>query len=121
MNLHRRLSEVVHGLPDGSAVMLPVEAVHTWLADESAGTDGPLGDLTLTQVATATGRAVSTIRTWANSGKLPGAYKLNGRDWRIPSSALRAFLDAQANGAGAHPTLDDREADLSAWRSERAG
>ena len=38
---------------------------------------------------------MSTVRTWANSGKLEGAFRLNGRDWRVPASTLKKYLAGQ--------------------------
>lgn len=38
------------------------------------------------------GRAsASTIRTWCERGELAGAYKLHGREWRVPLSAIEAM------------------------------
>lgn len=119
MNIHERLTEAVRGLPDGAAVMLPVSAVRDWLADEPAGADGPLCDLTVEDVARELDRSTSTVRTWLAAGKVQGAYRLQGREWRVPRSALRQFLNEQGSTAQAHPGLDDRVADLGAWRKER--
>ena len=91
-----------------------------WLAKE-LDAEGPwapradvLTDLTLDEVANAIGRAVSTVRTWCNSGRLPGAYRLNGRDWRVPRSALEALR----NGKPGAVERAGRPADLAAWRRE---
>lgn len=80
----------------------------------------PAADLTCRQVADALGRDGSTIRSWVARGEFPGAYRLNGREWRIPPESLRSWQDAQRarptvslpNRAGAR-----RGQRLSSWRS----
>ena len=71
--------------------------------------------MTLDQVASEVGRAVSTIRTWCNSKRIDGAYRLNGRDWRIPQAALRKFLDAQGRGE-TQDQVRNGDADWDDWR-----
>ena len=78
------------------------------------------GDLTLDQVATEVHRAVSTVRTWCNGGRLQGAYRLNGRDWRIPQAALRKFLDRQGRGE-ARNEVPHGEGDWDDWKREGTG
>ena len=65
------------------------------LASAATPSAAPQGDLTVEQVAARYGRTAVTVRSWLGSGKFPGAYKLHGRDWRVPSDALRAFDEAQ--------------------------
>jgi hypothetical protein len=77
-------------------------------------------DLTCRQVADALGRDGSTIRAWAARGDFPGAYRLNGREWRIPPESLRAWQDAQRNGPpGPAPQVARGRPGLrlSSWRS----
>ena len=50
-------------------------------------------------------------------GDFAGAYKLHGKQWRIPASAVDAFQDHQRTVAG--PRRRDRGR-LSAWRSVRS-
>ena len=75
------------------------------------------GDMTLDQVASNVGRAVSTVRTWCNSARIVGAYRLNGRDWRVPQAALRKFLDAQGRGEDQHE-VQNGETDWNAWKED---
>lgn len=109
------LRDLLESLPTDA--LLPVGFILEELGVEQGGDVGPLGDLTLQQVAEATGRAVSTVRTWCNSGRLPGCYRLNGRDWRVPRAALEALRNGKPEPAADRPS---RPADLAAWRSERA-
>lgn len=102
--------------------MIPVESLRAALDEAEQGGDVPAEgsdgeDLTLEEAAERVHRAASTVRGWCNSGVLAGAYRLNGRDWRIPPAALRAYLDRQ--GERARTTAAPRRgkaADLGAWR-----
>lgn len=73
-------------------------------------------DQTVKQVAERFGRQASTVRTWAERGLLPGAYRLNGREWRIPSSAIAALQKSQAAAAPAE-RRDDAPPALGDWRN----
>jgi excisionase family DNA binding protein len=76
----------------------------------------PDRDLTVEELAEKVGRAVSTVRTWLIAGDLRG-YKLNGKSWRIPQSALRAYVDAQTTVSvpdDAGDEQDDENVDISA-------
>jgi excisionase family DNA binding protein len=68
-------------------------------------------DLTVAELATRFHRSASTVRDWCEHGRFEGAYKLNGRDWRIPLAALDAFLAAQRGEKDTSP--------LGAWRAVR--
>lgn len=116
MNLQDRLQRIASALPsDDSSVTLSRADILTLLGDEELDPCEPLHDLTVQQVADATGRAPSTVRGWLSSGALR-AYKLNSRDWRVPQAALRAYLTEQA--CEPRGSSGDGEAlDLSAWRT----
>lgn len=75
-------------------------------------------DLTVEEVAEETGRAGSTVRGWLIAGELRG-YKLNGRDWRVPRSALRDYLTGQTAGAQPETPPDTEDVDIGAWRKLR--
>jgi excisionase family DNA binding protein len=78
--------------------------------DALPGDDLP-GDLTVYEVAEHFRRAPSTIRGWLYQGNLRG-YKLNGRDWRVPRSAIAEFEQRQRE-----PEVEPFEdVDLSSWR-----
>src|SRR5438552_763978 len=67
-------------------------------------------DLTIRDLAQLFGKQPSTIRAWVERGDFPGAYKLHGKEWRVPVSAVEAFQDRQRRRAKSEPRL-------SAWRS----
>lgn len=67
-------------------------------------------DLTIDELASQFRKRPSTVRAWVERGDFPGAYKLHGKGWRIPSSAIEAFKDRQRRGTRGTSTL-------SAWRS----
>lgn len=82
--------------------------------DETAG----IG-LTVQEVADATDRAPSTVRTWCAEGRLPGAKRLRGREWRIPRSALKRLLEVDApERVETTERLKVPKGGLSAWRRE---
>ena len=104
-------------MPPGSSISLSREAVGRLLDGLSPPRGGAQNgsDLTLQEVAERVGRAPSTVRGWCASGRLIGGYRLNGRGWRIPLSALGAFLRAQEERS-AGPTMGGHN--LSAWRKD---
>jgi hypothetical protein len=63
-------------------------------------------DLTIPELARLFGKRPSTVRAWVERGDFPGAYKLNGREWRIPPPAVAAFRENQRRQNG-----------LSTWRT----
>ena len=116
-----RLRALHDALPSGGAIMLTREAIGEILgiaAAVPATESGQERDLTLDEAAEKVGRAVSTVRGWCASGELGGAYKLQGRDWRIPPAALQAFLRAQHEDKGTH-IPSGRKVDLGSWREVR--
>lgn len=93
--------------------------------------------LTVALVAEQLHRSASTVRGWCEAGRFAGAFKLEGRDWRIPVAAIDAFLADQraktsredAPRATIAPRADTGvpprrvrkgdAADLGAWRQAR--
>jgi excisionase family DNA binding protein len=113
MTLADRLRELAERLPLGGSLTLTRDGLLE-LAAASVGqmnqTPG-LADLTAAELAAQLHRSPSTIRDWCERGRFEAAYKLNGRDWRIPQAAVEAFLSEQrGNGPVAQ---------LGAWRSVR--
>lgn len=121
-----RAIRAIAGLPDGCAVIIPVGVLRAWVdADrpDAGDADGRrIADLTCAEAAAELGRRPSTVRTWCASGRIPGAYRLHGREWRIPRAGLRAYLDAQSAGRSRPASARHEErVDLSRWRSVGTG
>lgn len=76
-------------------------------------------DLTVAQLAARFGKSTSTIRTWLERGDFPGAYRLHGREWRVPATSIASMQQQQAE---AHKTPRTRASsarrttDISEWR-----
>src|SRR2546426_5067318 len=68
-------------------------------------------DLTIRDLAQLFGKRLSTVRAWVERGDFPGAYKLHGKEWRLPVSAVEAFQNWQRRRTA------KSEARLSAWRT----
>ena len=104
-----------------------------WLAELLSAETGPSlelvrtgdvdVDLTVQAVARLFGRAESTIRTWALAGRLPGAYRLRDREWRIPVASVRAMQTAEQSKRQQRPQSSSSRgtADLGAWRHHMPG
>lgn len=90
-----RLRAAIAPMPSGSLV--PVDWVRG-LLDETPDDADP----TVEDVAEVLGRAPSTIRGWCRAGRLTGAYRLRGREWRIPRAALRSLREGGPVHGG-HP------------------
>lgn len=112
---------LVGALPDGAAVTLPVE----WCRELLGGTEAadnapavlPAADLTVEQVAERYGKAPSTVRGWALSGRLKG-YRF-GRELRFPAAALADFEQRSRTQEHTPPAIRRRGAipNLGAWRT----
>jgi excisionase family DNA binding protein len=111
-----RLRELAERLPPGGSLTLTRDA----LLDLAAAKSGDRSDhanappeLTVPELAGRFHRSPSTIRDWCEQGRFEGAFKLNGRDWRIPQAAVDAFLARQGRQPRTSPV------NLSAWRVMR--
>jgi len=81
---------MVEPIPDGGSVILPVEIVRAWLAEEGAA-DGS-GDMTLEQLQSYfPNRSVSGLRKWCAAGRFPHAYKMGEKTWMIPRCCVEEF------------------------------
>lgn len=89
---------------------------------DSEPSGDPLVDLTVKQTAELLGRSPSTIREYLRAGLFPGAYKMRGREWRVPRDGIREFQRAEAAPKSPPPKTRSRqgrqEVDLGAWRKE---
>jgi excisionase family DNA binding protein len=120
MTLLELLRAMVGPLPPGASLTLPADWLRAKL--EGNGEDEASADLTIEEVALQTKRAPSTVRGWLNQGLISGAYKLRGRDWRIPPKALRDFLEAEKEAPrGRRGSSPNRPVDLTAWRKVAPG
>lgn len=110
-----RLRELAERLPPGGSLMLTRDGLLELAAVAGGRVDqaAPQADFTVREVALRFHRSPSTIRDWCEHGRFDGAYKLNGRDWRIPQAALDAFLALQRREHQQAPVS------LSAWRAIR--
>jgi hypothetical protein len=78
--------------------------------DSPAPSESPiLIDLTIGDLARLFGKRPSTVRSWVERGDFAGAYKLHGKEWRIPMSAVEEFQNRQRRSKSAPG--------LSAWRA----
>jgi excisionase family DNA binding protein len=121
------LRSLAEALPTGAAVPVPRE----WLLELLAGSPEPRpqavqsvtpADLTVAQLAARFGRKPSTVRGWLDRGLIPGAYRFQGREWRVPAAALAAFEARQRPENASVPIVAPRAprgrpVDLGAWRS----
>jgi excisionase family DNA binding protein len=73
----------------------------------------PLGGYTLKQIAAAMGRTRERVWQMVRAGHFPGAYLWMGREWRIPASAVTAFLQRQ------QAAVEPAAVDLGHWRKRR--
>ena|SRR2546422_821619 len=113
MTLADRLRELAERLPPGGSLTLTRDGLLDLAAVDGGQADQPAAqaDFTVAELAARFHRSASTVRDWCEHGCFEGAYKLNGRDWRIPVSSLDAFLAEQG---GKRPA-----AQLGAWRAVR--
>ena len=113
MNLADRLRGLAERLPPGGSLTLTRDGLLGLAAADDGQTahDAPQGDLTVAELGARLHRAASTVRQWCERGRFEGAYKLNGRDWRVPLVALDGFLTKQRGQRCV--------AQLGAWRAVR--
>ena len=97
--------------------LVPASEVLDRLPATTRAGDDTLAALTVQQAGELLGRSASTTREYARQGLLPGAYRQQGREWRIPPDAIRAFQVAQAKEK-AQTVTSRGTTDLSAWRKE---
>jgi len=121
------LRTLAEALPAGAAVPVPREWLLELLGSASAAPAPPAtsitpADLTVAELATRFGRRPSTVRGWLDRKLIPGAYRFQRREWRVPAAAVAAF-EAQQRSDGVPATIaaprsaGRRPVDLGAWRS----
>jgi excisionase family DNA binding protein len=112
-----QLADAIRDLPD--AALVPVGWVREHLQEAPAPAQEAVEvDLDLRAASALYGRSVSTLRSWCQEGRLPGAYRLRGREWRIPRESLARFQEAQRRTASPENRKPSPrgDGDLSAWR-----
>lgn len=123
MRLIDRLRQIVDPLPSDASVTLTAVCLRGWLEEENAAPAYRASEeLTVDELADELHRGRSTIRAWlSEEGNFPNAYRLRGREWRIPRSDVTAFLARQRPRATTEedeglPAPAEQPADLGAWR-----
>jgi hypothetical protein len=113
VSLGDRLRELAERLPPGASLSLTREGLLELAGREEDEPDQPQGqrDFTIADLAARFHRSASTIRGWCEHRCFEGAYKLNGRDWRVPVKGVDAFLSKQRG----EPPLTE----FGAWRAVR--
>ena len=89
MLIDERLRTIADALPEDASVSFSRADLLSMLDDEPRPLPNPAleVDMTVAEVAELLKRAPATVRGWCATGELPGAYRLLGREWRIPSAA----------------------------------
>ena len=95
-----------------------------WVLEKlGAGGDSPILataiDLTIPALAELFGKRPSTVRAWVERGDFAGAYKLHGKEWRVPLAALEAFQDSQRRHT--RTNRGGKAARVGAWRAVNTG
>lgn len=111
-DLDSRLRQLVRlSDPDGTVTIRWLASlIGVPLEDDGGGAEAAAADLNLEAVAGHFHRSVSTVRGWLGRGEMRG-YKLNGRDWRVPRSAIREYEERQQEDPTQRGEVDIRE-----WR-----
>ena len=119
MSLADRLRLIISALPPSASVTIRVEDLQAWLDAESVPGRTSLAahvDLTVDQFAAELNRAPSTVRGWCAAGQVSGAYRLHGREWRIPRASLSGLSDRPKGPRW----RNDRPVGLDEWRQHVA-
>jgi Helix-turn-helix domain len=125
LELANALRALAEALPVGTPVPVPREVLLELLAGGGAApiraTETVPADLTVAQLAARFGRKPSTVRGWLDRQLIPGAYRFQGREWRVPAASLAAFEESQRLGVisqSPSPSRGPRQrpVDLGAWR-----
>lgn len=116
----RNLALAIEPMPDEGMVTV------RWIREQLEEDDGAAElviDLTVEEAARVLKRSPSTVRNWCAARRLE-AYRLMGREWRIPPASIRAFMKAQAE-AFERRKLGAKAAhkpyDITAWRKANRG
>lgn len=101
MDPRETLRAIAAAVAPDQAVTVPAR----WLLEVLDHTPAPPPvvslDLSVEQLAAQFDRAASTVRGWIERGDFPGAYRRNGREWRVPVEAVRRYQEQQRASAPA--------------------
>ena len=99
---------------------IPARVVLERLPLAMDGAEGTLAALNASQAGEALGRSPSTVRDYCRAGLLDGAFRQQGREWRIPRASIGKFQAAQAAKATAKAAIvtGSNSVSLDAWRRE---
>jgi helix-turn-helix protein len=117
-----QLRAMAEAVPPGGAVLLPRD----WLVEALEGAGNPAAqplavDLTVADLVALFGKRPSTVRSWLEAGLFPNAFKLRGKTWRVPRSAVEAFQASERTQDGKEPAPlpQRRSGSLSDYRKVR--
>jgi hypothetical protein len=116
------LQALASALLAGSSVSIPREWLLDLLQGAPAAPDqqgiAQRADLTVAALAARFGRKTSTVRGWLERGLFPGAYRFQGREWRVPAAGLVAFEADQRKPSNPERRgiKESSVADLDDWR-----
>ena len=113
-----RLRALAELLPAGSSITLSDAGLRALLDEDTTSVtrrSDDLNDYTVPELAELFERKASTVRGWLDAGRFPDAYKLNGRDWRVPRAGVEAFRREQILQPS-KSAARSQSADLGAWR-----
>ncbi len=120
MTSRDHLRALVDASPVGALLTVPRD----WLCDvlSSAGADAApaiveAADLTVAEFGRLFTRTPSTVRLWCEQGKIPGAWKLSGKQWRIPRQSIEQFRQKQ--GAPPSAAVPPSTGDIGDWRRRK--
>jgi excisionase family DNA binding protein len=121
-SLQERLAMIAELLPEGATITLGRETLlqFSTATTAKAQTSTLTCDLSVADVAKALNRSQSTVRALAASGRLPGAYRSFGREWRIPRDSFDSFRE-QCRQQGPRIVAKVRSAqpvNIGRWRDE---
>src|SRR5436309_2579578 len=122
MSLADRLRALAERLPPGGSLTLTKDGLLNLAASDGGQADQAAvpADFTVAELAARFHRSASTVRDWCEHGRFEGAYKLNGRDWRIPQAGVDAFLiKPRGESPVAQKSGESPVAQLGAWRAVR--
>lgn len=86
------LLELARAVAPDQGVTVPA----AWLIELLVEGGADESDLTVPELGALFARSESTMRTRLERGEFPGAYKLGGKQWRVPRAAVATFREAQA-------------------------